>query len=99
MTNTPGSISNMGTKSESMESTHRVQEALQDLGRAGKDAASELVGAARTTATRTYREGRRKVVIARDRVADYVQENPVRSVLYAAAAGAVLGAYLARRRS
>jgi|SoiMethySBSTD1v2_1073268.scaffolds.fasta_scaffold276509_3 ElaB/YqjD/DUF883 family membrane-anchored ribosome-binding protein len=98
MTNMPGS-SNLGTKSESMESTHRVQEALQDLGRAGKDAANELVGAARTTATKTYQEGRRKVVVARDRLADYVQENPVRSVLIATAAGAVLGAYLARRRS
>jgi len=88
-----------GNKSESLkESTHRVQDALQELGRAGRDAASEVIGVARDTASDRLEKGRKQVVAARDQVAGYISENPVKSVLIASAAGAVLGAFLARRR-
>lgn len=88
-----------GIKSDSMkEPTHRVQEALQELGRAGRDAASEVIGVARDSATDRLEKGKKKAMAARDQVAGYISDNPVKSVLIASAAGAVLGAFLARRR-
>lgn len=75
-----------------------VREDLRELGHLGKEAAKELVGEAKQTAQATYRQGKKQVSAAGDRIVGYVEQNPLKSVLVAAAAGALIGVIWSRRR-
>jgi ElaB/YqjD/DUF883 family membrane-anchored ribosome-binding protein len=81
-----------------MEQAQVVRDDVRELGHLGKQAAKDLVGDAKRTATATYQQGKEKVARASDRVMGYVEEHPVKSVLFAVAAGAIIGAVWSRRR-
>ncbi len=81
-----------------MEQAQVVRDDVRELGHLGKQAAKDLVGDAKRTATATYRQGKEKVADASDRVMGYVEAHPVKSVLFAVAAGAIIGAVWSRRR-
>lgn len=100
----------MGTSAQSMKDTATrakdsfreqgavVRDDLRELARTGKNAARELAGEARVAAAEGLQHGKERLSGARDRVASYIEENPMKSVLIAVGAGALLGAILSRRR-
>ena len=75
-----------------------VRDDLRELARTGGNAARELAEEARVAASEQLALGKEKLSGARDRVATYIEDNPMKSVLIAVGAGALLGALLARRR-
>lgn len=99
-------VSGSGMKSDSSGGGSRefarqaqvVRDDLRELGSLGKEAAKEFVGDAKRSAADTYKRGRESVSMAGDRFRGYVEENPMKSVLIAAAAGVILGAFWSRRR-
>jgi len=82
---------NHATRAELRRQTRVVRRDVSRLGRLGKKAA-------RTEATAYYRRGKEKVQAVGENVTGYVKENPIKSVLIATAAGAILGAIWSRRR-
>jgi ElaB/YqjD/DUF883 family membrane-anchored ribosome-binding protein len=75
-----------------------VREDLRELRHLGKEAAKELITDAKRAAVAGIQQGKQRVSIAGDRIVSYVEEHPMKSVLYAAAAGALIGAMWSRRR-
>ncbi len=75
-----------------------VREDLRELRHLGKEAAKEMVADAKRAALAGIQQGKQRAVVAGDRIASYVEEHPLKSVLYAAAAGALIGAMWSRRR-
>lgn len=74
-----------------------VRDDLRELARTGGSAARELADEARTIASEKLRQGQERLAGTRDRVASYIEEHPMKSVLIAVGAGALLGALLTRR--
>lgn len=100
-------FSTTGTKGDTREHVKRdsfreqagvVRDDLRELGKTGKEAARELLDEARDGAAHKLEQGREQLSGARDRLVSYVEENPMKSVLIAAAAGLVVGAIVSRRR-
>lgn len=84
----------------SSDGHHAVQEGVQkikDGGQKMKEGGRESLEATRELGQELWFEGREKAKGAVAQLEDYVSENPVRSVLWAAGAGAVLGMLLGRR--
>ena len=85
-------------KEDYMRQAQVVREDLRELGHLGKEAAKGLMSDAKRAAAAGIQEGKQRVSVASDRLASYVEEHPMKSVLYAAAAGALIGAMWSRRR-
>lgn len=81
-----------------VEQAQVIREDLREFGHLGKQAAKDLVGEAKRTAAATYQQGKKQVAATGDRVLGYVHDHPVKSLLFAAAAGAIIGAVWTRRR-
>jgi ElaB/YqjD/DUF883 family membrane-anchored ribosome-binding protein len=78
-----------------------VHEAARHLANAGMAAAQKLrdeFGVLREKALGTAEEGRQKTIHAAQRLDERVRNEPVKSLLIVAAAGAAFGAWFARRR-
>jgi ElaB/YqjD/DUF883 family membrane-anchored ribosome-binding protein len=63
-----------------------------------KESIGEIARTERERVRDVYDRGIERAHVARDRFEGYVREKPVRSLLIAAGAGALLGLVLARRR-
>ena len=74
-----------------------VREDLRELGRLTKEASQEKLQQAKQTASEYLERGRDKAGQVEDTVVSYVREKPIKSVLLAAGAGALLGFLLSRR--
>ncbi|MBI1379966.1 MAG: DUF883 family protein [Planctomycetaceae bacterium] len=86
--------------SASSESHHSVHDGVQKIKEGGqkiKEGGRESLEATRELGQELWFEGREKAKGAVAQLEDYVSENPMRSVLWAAGAGAVLGMLLGRR--
>jgi ElaB/YqjD/DUF883 family membrane-anchored ribosome-binding protein len=81
-----------------VEQAQVIRDDLREFGSLGKQAAKDLVGEAKRTATATYQQGKKQVAATGDRVLGYVDQNPWKALLFAAAAGAIIGAIVTRRR-
>jgi ElaB/YqjD/DUF883 family membrane-anchored ribosome-binding protein len=68
-----------------------VRKDLRELGHLSRRAA-------KNAASTYYRSGKAKFQQLGETVSDYVQENPIKSVLIATATGALFGAIWSRRR-
>ena len=79
------------------EQTKVVKDDVSELGRLTRDASREKLDQAREAAGDYLKKGRLKAEVVEDKVVHYVREKPVKSVLMAVGAGALLG-FLLRRR-
>lgn len=70
---------------------------LKELARLTKSALGQKVHAAKGSAASVYDRSRDKAVEYRDHIVDAARENPLKSILIAAAVGAVLGLVFGRR--
>jgi len=80
------------------EQTATVKEDLRELGRLTREASQEKLRQARDAASAYIEKGRQKAGEVEESVVRYVREKPVKSLLIAAGAGALLGFLVARRR-
>lgn len=79
------------------ESAQTVMEGFQDAGRAVRRMANDGLAAARETANDYLEQGRTTVRDAGETVQRHVQDEPMKSVLIAAAAGFLFGIFWTRR--
>ncbi len=79
------------------QQTATVREDLRELGRLTKEASQEKLQQAKQTASEYLERSRDKASAVEDSVVSYVREKPIKSVLLAAGAGALLGFLLSRR--
>jgi len=70
---------------------------IQEFGEIAKDVAHEQVGHLRENASQFYQRGQGKVEEMERTIEEYVQEQPIKSLLIAAAAGMLLGGIWMRR--
>jgi ElaB/YqjD/DUF883 family membrane-anchored ribosome-binding protein len=75
----------------------QLQRDVRELGTLARQAAQEKLGEARDAAGQYVEQGREKTQQLARTVEDYIRQQPIKSVLIAAGAGAVLGVLLARR--
>jgi ElaB/YqjD/DUF883 family membrane-anchored ribosome-binding protein len=92
------------TKASDVPSTARLKEQaatvkddVRELGRLTKEVSQEKLREARQTAGEYVSKGRERAGELEDSVVTYVRDNPVKSVLMAAGAGALLAFLLSRR--
>lgn len=76
------------------ENVDAIKASMGDI----KDSAGEIVGAERERLRGVYERGKERVRDARSGLEGYVREQPVKSLLIAAGAGALVGYLLGRRR-
>jgi ElaB/YqjD/DUF883 family membrane-anchored ribosome-binding protein len=88
---------NSGESSHIGQQLGVLGEDVKELGRMGKDAIVEKIGAVKDAAGHAVAHGRDKVVEYRDAVADRTREQPIKSLLIAAGVGALVGIVLGRR--
>jgi ElaB/YqjD/DUF883 family membrane-anchored ribosome-binding protein len=82
---------------ELIEVTRELRENLSRLIGAGRNLAGEQFGRVKETAGDLLQRGRERASSAATGTTDYVKEEPLKSILVAAAVGVVLG-YLVKRR-
>lgn len=85
------------TSSEAHHTVHDGVQKIKDGGQKIKEGGRESLEATRELGQELWFEGREKAKGAVAQLEDYVSENPVRSVLWAAGAGAVIGMLFGRR--
>ncbi len=74
-----------------------VREDLGQLGRAAKNVAQEKLGEARRYADEHLDQGKQKASEIEDQLEEYIRTKPLKSVLIAAGAGALIGYLLGRK--
>jgi ElaB/YqjD/DUF883 family membrane-anchored ribosome-binding protein len=79
------------------EQAAAVKEDVRELGRVAKEVSQEKLRETKQTAGEYIAKGRKKAGEFEDSVVSYIRDNPVKSVLMAAGAGALLGFLLSRR--
>jgi len=75
-----------------------VRDDVRELARTAKSTVRELAGEARSRASTGIQKGKESLSGARKRAGVYLSENPYKSVLAGLSVGALLGAFLFRRR-
>lgn len=80
-----------------MEQGRTVRDDVKELGSLAREAASEKFDEARDRAGTYARDKKRRAGELEDELMDWIRERPLRSVLVAAGAGAILGMFLSRR--
>ena len=81
------------TKDQTDDLTH----AAATLGHQAVDSAEKHVAAATESISATYKQGVKHATKAQDAVEDYVQSNPLKSLLIAGGAGLLIGMWMSRR--
>lgn len=76
------------------ESVHAIKASMGDI----RDSAGDIVAAERERLHDAIARGKERVREARSGFEDYVREQPVKALLIAAGAGALLGFLLGRKR-
>lgn len=89
--------SSSNTSSEGHHTLHDGVQKIKEGGHKIKEGGRESLEATRELGQEMWFEGREKAKGAIAQLEDYVSENPVRSVLWAAGIGAVLGMLQGRR--
>jgi ElaB/YqjD/DUF883 family membrane-anchored ribosome-binding protein len=79
------------------DQTAAVKEDLSKLAQLTRDASQEKLAKAKEAASEYLEKGKQKVGEVEDSMVRYVREKPIKSVLLAAGAGALLGFLLSRR--
>ncbi len=74
-----------------------VREDLGQLGRAAKNVAQEKLGEARRYADEHLDQGKQKASEIEDQLEEYIRNQPLKSILIAAGAGALIGYLLGRK--
>lgn len=74
-----------------------VREDVRELGRVAKEAAGETYQDAKSRAGDYVERKKQRVSEFEDQMVEYVRQQPVKSILIAAGAGALLGFLLSRR--
>lgn len=90
------SPSKSDAKEELRDQAHTVADDLRELGSIGKRAAEETAEAARDRAREVKDDTVAKVGDFEDQLVQYVREQPLKSVLIAAGAGAIASMWLRR---
>jgi ElaB/YqjD/DUF883 family membrane-anchored ribosome-binding protein len=93
----PGAADQPSTGQQLREQTATVKEDLSKLARLTRDASQEKLGKAKQAASDYLKKGKHKAGEVEESVVRYVREKPIKSVLLAAGAGALLGFLLSRR--
>jgi ElaB/YqjD/DUF883 family membrane-anchored ribosome-binding protein len=84
--------------SELLEVTRELRDNFSRLIGAGKNVAGESLDRVRTRAGDLMQRGRDRAKTVASDTADYVQEEPMKTLLIAAAAGVVIGWFINRHR-
>ena len=79
------------------DQTKVVKDDVRELGRVAKEASKEQLQEAKQVASQYLEKSREKATEVEDSVIRYVREKPVKSMVIAAGAGALLGFLLSRR--
>jgi ElaB/YqjD/DUF883 family membrane-anchored ribosome-binding protein len=79
------------------EQAGAVKEDVRELGRVAKEVSQEKLRETKQVAGEYVAKGRKKAGELEETVVTYVRENPVKSVMIAAGAGALIGFLLSRR--
>jgi ElaB/YqjD/DUF883 family membrane-anchored ribosome-binding protein len=79
--------------------TDKLTDQMDEAASLARDAANESINTIRKRASELYRAGADKAVALKDCTADFVRENPVKTVLLAAGVGALVGFLLTRSAS
>ena len=74
-----------------------VREDLGQLGRAATNVAQEKLGEAKRYADEYLDQGKQKATEIEDQLEEYIRNKPLKSVLIAAGAGALIGYLLGRK--
>ncbi len=85
-----------GAGQQIRETASQVGEQIRDMGGQVRDAAREKYGQLRDQASQYYEEGRQRAQEWEQGLENYVQEQPIKSLLIAAGVGLVVG-FLMRR--
>ena len=86
-----------GSTDELRQHVKTVREDLGQLGRAAKNVAQEKLGEARRYADEHLDQGKQKASEIEDQLEEYIRNKPLKSVLIAAGAGALIGYLLGRK--
>ncbi len=86
------------TTNDFRQKAQEIKDNIVDMAGMAKDAARDKACEAKAAVTSRLHAGAEQAGRARDGVLDYVQQNPVKSLLACLCAGAVAGLLISRRR-
>lgn len=86
-----------GSTDELRQHAKAVREDLGQLGRAATNVAHEKLGEAKRYADENLEQGKQKASEIEDQLEEYIRNKPLKSVLIAAGAGALIGYLLGRK--
>ena len=90
-------VAEVGAPAEIHQHAKAVREDLGQLGRAAKNVAQEKLGEARRYADEHLDQGKQKASEIEDQLEEYIRNKPLKSMLIAAGAGALIGYLLGRK--
>ena len=94
---TSSDVATASSADELREHAKAVREDLGQLGRAAKNVAQEKLGEARRYADEHLDQGKQKASEIEDQLEEYIRNKPLKSMLIAAGAGALIGYLLGRK--
>jgi ElaB/YqjD/DUF883 family membrane-anchored ribosome-binding protein len=86
------------TTDQFRDKASQIKGQFGELAGIAKNAAGEKIATLKDGASSLYKSGVEKACAAKDGAADFVSENPIKSVLVAAGIGLVAGMLLTRRK-
>ena len=90
-------VAAVGSTDELRQHAKAVREDLGHLGRAATNVAQEKLGDARRHADEYLDQGKQKATEIEDQIEEYIRNKPLKSMLIAAGAGALIGFLLGRK--